>query len=77
MPPNDAISLYIPPSYYFLGLRVTDIAIVGLAIILALFVALIVYLIATGSGERQPPWQRRRRYQRYQHDNQHNEIGRG
>jgi hypothetical protein len=72
MPPNDAISLYIPPSYYFLGLRVTDIAIVGLAIILALFVALIVYLIATGSGERQPPWQRHFRSYR---DNNHNEIG--
>jgi len=74
--PDDQLSLYIPPTIYLIGtnVRLTDVAIVGLAIILALFVALIVYLIATGSGERQPHWQRRRHFRSYR-DNNHNEIG--
>ena len=43
------------------SVHLSDIAIAGLAIILAMFLAIIVRLVLTGGGDRPPPWQRRHR----------------
>ena len=73
-PINDPINLYIPPSYLFLGVRVTDIALCLLLILLAALLAFIVRLVLTGNGGRQVPWVGRRHFRDYRNDN-HNRNG--